>query len=166
MDPKNFTKQMIGNWIVQSTNYSLINSNTPSCDFVNRIRWLNVKNPIQYLDSFAKENQIDLSSNDIHLYHIQLNDNIYQNEDYYILLMIDQFNQVYLLKFDLSLKLINKFLIEEITENYLCVLTYVNTFQVLHKIYFLNRHVKLIKVTIKNQQNYIGTSFTSEIRIS
>lgn len=166
MDPRNFTKQMTGSWIAQSTYYSPINIRATSCDFVNRIKWLNIKKTVQYLDSLSKKNQIDLSSNNIYLYYIQLSNNIYKDGDYYIILMIDQFNQAYLLKFDISFKLINKFLIKEITENYLCLLTYVNTFQVLQKIYFLNRHVKLIKVTIKNQQNYIGTSFTSEIRIS
>nr|YP_009502171.1 putative single-stranded DNA binding protein [Porolithon onkodes]ASB29772.1 putative single-stranded DNA binding protein [Porolithon onkodes] len=166
MDPKNFKKHMTGHWIAQSTHYSLTNIKASSCNFVNRIKWLNIKKPAQYLDSLSKENQIDLLLKDIYLYHIQLNNSIYKYGDYYIVLMINQFNQAYLLKFDISFKLINKFFIKEITEDYLCVLTSVNKYQVLQKIYFLNRHLKLIKVTIKDQQNYIGTSFTSEIRIS
>ena len=166
MDPNNFTKQMTGDWIAQSTQYSALNIGSPSCDFVNRIKWLYIKNSAQYLNSLSKENQINLSPNNIDLYHIQLNNNIYKNGDYYIILMINQFNQAYLLKFDISFKLINKFLIKEIADNYLCLLTYVDTSQVLQKIYFLNQHVKLIKVAIKNQQHYFGTFFTSEIRIS
>ena len=166
MDPNNFTKQMAGYWIAQSTHYSLIKLNTSSCNFVNKIKWLNIKNPAQYLDSLSKKNQMDLLFKYIHLYYIQLNNNIYKNGYYYIMLMINQFNQAYLVKFDSSFKLINKFLIKEITDDYLCVLTSVNKYQVLQKIYFLNQHLKLIKVTIKDQQNYIGTSFTSEIRIS
>lgn len=166
MDFNNFTKQMTGTWITQSTYYSSLNISETSRNFVNRVEWLYLKNNIEYLKLISKENQVNLLQENLYLYHIKLNNNRKKNGDYYLTLKIDQFNKAYLLKFDTSFNLINQFFIKEITENYLCLLAYVNNYEVLQKIYFLNQNVKLIKVTIKRQHYSIGTSFTSEIRIS
>ena len=166
MNSNNFTKQMIGTWITQSTYYLSLNIGETSCDFVNRIKWLYLNNHIKYLKLMFKENEVNPLQKNISLYHIQLNNNRSKSSNYYLTLKVDQSNRAYLLKFDTSFNLINKFLIKEITENYLCLLAYVHNYEVLQKIYFLNQNVKLIKVTIKKQNYYIGTSFTSEIRIS
>ena len=166
MDSNNFTQQMTGTWITQSTYYSLFNKNETSCNFVNKIEWLYLKNNIKYLKSLSQQNQVNFLQKNTYLYHIQLNNKNNAHEDYYLTLKIDSFNKASLLKFDNSFKLINKFFIREITDNYLCLLTYVNSYEVLQRIYFLNQNVKLIKVIIKKQQDYVGTSFTSEIRIS
>lgn len=161
MDSNNFAKQMTGTWITQSTYYSLLNIRGISCNFVNKIDWLYLKNHIKYLKSLSNKNQ-----KNIYLYYVQLNNHRKKNTNYYLTLQIDKFNKVSLFKFDTSLRLVNQFFIHEIAENYLCLLAYVNSYEVLQKIYFLNQNVKLIKVTIKRQDCYIGTSFTSEIRIS
>lgn len=166
MDSNDFTKQMIGTWITQSTYYSSLNIAETSYNFVNRIKWLYLKNHIKYLKLMSKENEVNLLQKNIYLYHIQLNNNRKKNDDYYLTLKIDSSNRAYLLKFDTSFNLINQFFIQEITENYLSLLAYVDNYEVLQKIYFLNQNVKLIKVTIKKQHYYVGTSFTSEIRIS
>jgi len=166
MDFNNFTKQMIGTWITQSTYYSSFNISETSCHFVNRVRWLSLKNNIKYLKLMSKKNEVNLLQKNIYLYHVQLNNHRKKNNDYYLALKIDQSNRAYLLKFDASFNLINQFFIKEITENYLCLSTYVNNYEILQKIYFLNQNVKLIKVTINKQHYHIGTSFLSEIRIS
>jgi hypothetical protein len=166
MKPNNFRQQMTGTWITQSTYYSLLNKNETSCNFVNKIEWLYLKNNLTYLKSLSKNNQVNFLQKNMDLYHIQLSNKQNKDEDYYLTLQIDPCNKAYLLKFDNSFKLINKFFIKEITDSSLCLLGYVNSYEVLQRIYFLNQNVKLIKVIIKKNQNYIGTSFTSEIRIS
>lgn len=166
MDSNNFAKQMTGTWITQSTYYSLLNIRGISCNFVNKINWLYLKNHIEYLKSLSNKNRINFLQKNIYLYYVQLNNHTKKNNYYYLTLQIDKFNKVSLLKFDNSLKLVNQFFINEVAENYLCLLAYVKNYEVLQKIYFLNQNVKLIKVTIKRQDCYIGTSFTSEIRIS
>ena len=161
-----FIKRMIGKWIIQSTNYSLLNTNEISCNFVNKMRWHYIQENKECLDKLFKHNHIDLLQKKTLLYSVQLINDNKNNNNYYLALITDQLNQSFLLKFDASFNMINKFFIKKIDEDSLYLSTYVNQFEVLQKIYFLNNNVKLIKVTIRKGSSYIGTLFTSEIRIS
>ena len=164
MESNYFIERMRGEWIIQSTNYPLLNVDKSSCNFINRMRWHYIKNDKKYLYMFCKHNHINLLQKS-QLYSLQLMSNK-KNKNHYIVLITDKLNQSFLLKFDMSFNLINKFFIEKIDKNFLHLSTYINKFEVLQKIYFLNNNVKLIKVTIKKGSYYVGTFFTSEIRVS
>ena len=166
MESNYFIERMTGEWIIQSTSYALFHMNEASCNFVNKMKWYHLKDNKKYLHMFFKHDQIDLLQQKSQLYSIQLTSNSKNNNNYYIALTTDKLNQSFLLKFDMSFNLINKFFIKKINENYLYLSTYINKFEVLQKIYFLNSNVKLIKVIIKKGSHCIGTFFTSEIRVS
>ena len=166
MESNYFIERMIGEWIIQSTSYPLLDMNQTSCNFVNRMKWHRIQKNQKYLYMFFKHNQTNLLQNKSQLYSIQLVSNDKNNSNYYIALITNEFNQSFLLKFDMSFNLINKFLIETIDKDFLYLSAYINKFKVLQKIYFLNNNVKLIKVIIKKGSYCIGTFFTSEIRVS
>ena len=161
-----FIERMIGEWIIQSTNYPLLGMNQAPCNFVNKVKWHYKRDNKKYLHMFFKHNQINVLHQESQLYYIRLVINNKQNNNYYVALITNIFNQSFLLKLDTSFNIINTFFIEKIDENILYLSAYVNKFKVLQKIYFLNNNVKLIKVIIKKGSSCIGTFFTSEIRVS
>ena len=166
MESNYFIERMTGKWIIQSTNYSLSNMDETSCNFVNRMKWYHIQDNKKYLHMFFNHNQINLLQKKSQLYSIEQVSNNNKNDNYYIALITDKLNQSFLFKFDMSFNVINKFFIEKIDKNSLYLSAYINKFEVLQKIYFLNSNVKLIKVTIKKGSYCIGTFFTSEIRVS
>ena len=161
-----FIERITGEWIIQSTNYPLLNMDEISYNFVNKIKWHHIQDNKKSFYMFFKHNQIDLLQEKSRLYSVQLVSDNKNNKNYYIALITNQLNQSFLLKFDMSFNIINKFFIKKIDKNFLYLSAFINKFEVLQKIYFLNDNVKLIKVTIKKGSHYIGTVFTSEIRIS
>ena len=166
MESNYFIERMTGEWIIQSSSYALLHMNEASCNFVNKMKWSYLKDNKKHLHIFFKNDQIDLLQKKSQLYFVKLISNSKNNNNYYIALITDRLNQLFLLKFDMSFNVINKFFIKKINENYLYLSTYINEFEVLQKIYFLNSNVKLVKVIIKKGSYCIGTFFTSEIRVS
>ena len=166
MESNYFIERMIGEWIIQSTNYPLLKINKTSCNFVNKVQWHYIKDNKKYLHIFFKHNQTNLLQKQSHLYSIHLVSNNKNNNNYYIALVTDRLNQLFLLKLDMSFNIINTFFIEKMNENFLYLSAYINKFKVIQKIYFLNNNVKLIKVIIKKGSSCISTFFTSEIRVS
>lgn len=166
MESHYFIERMIGEWIIQSTNYPLLEMDQVPCNFVNKVKWHYIQDNKKYLHTFFKQNQTNLLQKKSRLYSIQLVNNNKNNNNYYIALVADRLNQLFLLKLDMSFNIINTFFIEKIDENFLYLSAYINKFKVLQKIYFLNNNVKLIKVIIKKGSSCIGTFFTSEIRVS
>ena len=144
-----FIERMMGEWIIQSTNYPLLNMDQNSCNFVNRMKWHYIQDNKKYLPMLSKHHQKNLLQKESQLYSIQMVNDNKNNNNYYIALINDRFNQSFLLKFDISFNIINKFFIEKTDENFLYLSAYINKFKVLQKIYFLNNNVKLIKVIIK-----------------
>ena len=165
MESNYFIERMIGEWIIQSTNYPLLEINHTSCNFVNKVKWHYLKDNKKYLKIFFKHNQTNLLQKKSQLYSIQLVSSHKNNNNYYLALVTDRLNQSFLLKFDGAFNIINTFFIEKIDKNFLYLSAYINKFKVLQKIYFLNNNVKLIKVIIKKGSFCIGTFFTSEIRV-
>ena len=161
-----FTKQMIGNWIIQTTNYSSLKDLSINSTYKNKIKWIDIKDYRPYLHSLLPNLKQEYIIQNIKLYLIELADQNFVQYQYYALLLSDKYNNTFLLKFDVKFQLIIKFAIQDCAENYLSMISEINGLTIINKIYFLNTNLKVIKSIIKNHEKYMATSFSSEIRIS
>lgn len=166
MDVDIFTHKMTGRWVAQSTNYSLMDNYTLFNTFRNQVTWTYIKNHEKYMNFLLPKLQIEYIIDRIDLYSITFKDNNYSQRKYYVGLLKQKSNQFHLLKFNDKFDVINKFIIQDYSRNYLSLISYINNITVLQKIYFLNNNVKVIKSIAKKYNQYMGTYFSSEIRIS
>jgi hypothetical protein len=70
-----------------------------------------------------------------------------------------------IIKLDQDFVLLNRFTAHYESSNQLIITSSSNNINIVEKIYFLNQNLKVIKSTVKRSNEYIGTSFSSEIRI-
>jgi len=167
MDYNLFTKQMTGDWIAQSTNYYLTNHiNQNFYTLNNQIKWTDIKEKEVYLDLIRTILKKEDIVKYISLYKIESIDVNSLSNLSYILLSQKTSKQICLFKFNKRFHLMNQFTLKDYSKNYLCLSSDIRNIRVIEKIYFLNNNVKIIKSIIKKNNQCIGASFSSEIKIS
>ena len=167
MNTNNFSRQMSGLWISQSTSYSMLqNRNRQFNTFTNKIEWVDLSNDIKYLKRIKAHIIEEYSQNLISLCKVSFTNTQSNYQQYYVLLLKDKFNQMYLIKLSKDLNLINKFTIQIFNYNPIILISEINNLTLIEKIYFLNDKVKLVKSIIKKQKKCLATYFSSEIKIS
>lgn len=167
MDTKNFSLQMSGLWISQSTNYSLLQKQekVPNT-FTNKIKWTIIPSDKECFKWIKANLRKEDCKNLICLHRVNFSNSQSNYRLYYITLFQDKFDQIHLIKFDKSLHFINKFTIQVLNSNYIYLTSTIDKFTLSERIFFLNDKVKLIKSVIKKQKKYVATYFSSEIKIS
>lgn len=167
MDVKKFSVQMGGLWISQSTNYSLLKTQGKAPHtLTNKIKWTNISNDIELLQYVKANLRKEYCKNLISLYQVDFPNSQFNSQMYYTILFEDKFDQIHLIKFNKNLHLINKFKVQVLNSNYICLMSVLDHFTLIEKIFFLNDKVKLVKSVIKKQNKYVATYFSSEIKIS
>ena len=167
MDTNNFSRQMSGLWISQSTSYSMLQKkNRDFNTFTNKIEWVDLSNDIKYLNWIKKNIVEEYSQNLISLCKVSFSNTQSNYKRYYVLLLKDKLNQIYLIKLNQDLNLINKFTIQIFNYDHIVLISEINNSTLIEKIYFLNDKVKLVKSIIKKQRKCLATYFSSEIKIS
>lgn len=166
MDDTFFINKMTGNWIVQSTNYSLLKHDKSTNTFLNQVKWSNLNydhNKINNLVSSFNKNSILHKTS---IYNIESTKNGFTQKEYCTLIYNKTSSKAYILKFNYNFNLIRKFVIRDINRNYLFITSTTNNITIIEKIYFFHNNLKVIKSIIKKNNKCIGISFSSEIRIS
>ena len=169
MDINIVTDKIIGSWITQSTKYKLLSNNkleTSTC--INQMKWSNLSNNNLYLNLVKKNIKVKYLGSNLLIYQVSCLDYKYHNLMYYIVFLENKFKKIHVLKFSKNFTVINQFIVKEYNANYLYLLSEskLTKITIAQKIYFLNTNVKLVKSTVKNQNRYLATGFSSEIRIS
>ena len=156
---------LAGRWIIQSTNYSLLLHCKSRNQFVDQVEWVYVQDSKFYLESIKRYlNKQDELSN-ISLYRLKSGSGRLHTVHYIACVYIGLKLKM-LIKLDQDLIPLNQFIVQSQSSNCLTIMSRKNTMVIVEKIYFLNRNLKVIKSTIQNPDKYIGTTFSSEIRIS
>lgn len=153
--------RLTGRWIVQSTNYS-VSANT----LINQVECINIKDCSSYFKSTIDNlEKYEKELSGINLYCMQFKDRHDSNSQYYILLIYQASTLKLVMKFNHSFVFLSKFIVQSQSRNCLTIISCDKNIEVIEKIYFLSRNLKIIKSTIQQDNSYIGTSFSSEIRI-
>lgn len=157
--------RLIGRWIVQSANYSLLLHPDSKNLFVNQVEWTNIKNSKLYLESIrgCLNKQGKLSK--ISVYCVKSTSS-QLHSTHYVACVYRGPRLKLLIKLNQDLVFLNQFIVQSQSFNCLTVMSCCNCMVIVEKIYFINRNLKVIKSTIQKSSKYIGTSFSSEIRIS
>ena len=166
MDVDIFTNQMTGQWIAQSTSYSLLNNSDSSQTFINNFTWTYVENNKKYIDLLLPKLHIEHVTDQAYLYIIEFKGNKYHQNKYYVVLLKQNSDSSVLLKLNYEFKIINRFMVKYYSTRSLSLISYINQIKVFQQIYFLNKNVKVIKSFVKKRDQNIGIYFSSEIRIS
>lgn len=161
-----FTQQMKGQWFIQTTQYSL----QKSCELVNKSKdqvnrnYINVNNKdlTQALTSLSKKDQL----NSQYLHYIESSNQNINNKHYHTLLLNSNSKYAYILRYDYKFNLNHKFRLISCFENYIIMISKIKNFTIIEKIYFLHKNLRVTKSIIKQKCKCIGTSFSSEIKIS
>ena len=161
-----FTNQMIGQWISQSTSYSLIYNNASSLTFINNFTWKYIEKEEKKMDLLLPKLRTRYIIDQMYLYAIEFKDNKFYQDKYYVILLNQKSNPSILLKLNNEFKILNKFTIKDYSTKHLSLTSHINQVIVFQQIYFLNNNVKVIKSIAKKNRENIGTYFSSEIRIS
>lgn len=163
MNSKFFINDIEGNWIIQSTNYSLI-KNTISTS-INHVLWKEVKNTSNVIDIVLKEKISVFPIIGENPYIIE-SSNQKRNEKFYkIFLYNEKINKGNILNLDYSGHIISQASFDY--KNNQCFHTnyQYDDFNITEKAYFINANLKIRKSVVIKNQICIGISFSSEIKI-
>lgn len=166
MDVDIFTNKMTGQWVAQSTSYSLLYNYVSSPTFINNFIWRYVKNDRKYMNTLLPKLQKEYDINQLYLYTIEFKESKYYQNNYYVVFLKQQSDLSILLKVNDKFQIINRFTIKDYSTRHLSLTSNINQTEIFQKIYFLNNNVKVIKSIAKKYNQNIGTCFSSEIRIS
>ena len=166
MDYSFFINQMTGNWVVQSTKYSLLKNQGMIDTFISQVEWIHVSKDNNYFHSVLANLGYQHVSGPPNLYCIGLLNKSSVDNKHNLLLLDSKSKQACILKYNYEFNLTNKFLITHYSRNYISMISNTKNFTIIEKIYFLHDNLKITKSIIKQHQKCIGISFSSEIRIS
>lgn len=155
-----------GNWIIQSTTYSLLKNKILTSS--NQINWKTVKNKENIsLIKLLLKNIIEkycISNSSIYILE---SINKKRLEKFYKFFLYNQeLEKGYLLKLDNSGNILSKSEFVYKSSQYLRINHNRDGFYVIEDIYFINPNLKIVKSIIKKNKQCIGISFSSEIKIS
>lgn len=159
------TDRLIGRWIVQSGNYSLLLHPDSKNLFIDQVQWANAKNSKLNLESIEHYLNRRAESSSTSVYCVNSSSS-QLNRVHYIACIYKDLQIKTLIKLDQDLIFLNQFIVQSQSSDCLTIMSCNNDIVIVEKIYFLSHNLKVIKSTIQNSSKYIGTSFSSEIRIS
>ena len=159
--------QLKSQWIIQSINYSLLPHAKYNNLFLDQAKWLYVHDYRLYLDQIKQyiETEEKLEDCSINLYYVNFsNKKTYLS--HYVIFLSQGSALKLLIKFDHNFDLLGQFRVERDSKNHLVIVLQNSDISIVEKIHFLNSNLRVVKSTFYADNNYIGTSFSSEIRIS
>lgn len=165
MDNNCLISKLTGRWIVQSANYSLLRSTDCTKLFLSQIQWIYLEDCSLYFKSVIDDLNIQCNIKHIDLYRIESKTSQDLYSVHYIMLAHEGAELSSIIKLDQDFVVLNRFTAHYESSNQLIVTSSSNNMNIVEKIYFLNQNLKVIKSTVKRYNSYIGTSFSSEIRI-
>lgn len=161
-----FIDNVTGNWIIQSSNYSLLVNNNLSYQYINKVTWTYIQEYDDYINLLLPNISEEDSLSNFKLYTVEYTCNTFKHYKYYVLFLYEQSQLLCLLKFNSQFTLINKFKINFCSECTLHMIAHNNGITIIEKIYYINSNLRVTKVIIQKNGDNIGTTFSSEIRIS
>lgn len=161
-----FTEQIIGTWIVQSTNYYTLQGGKFTDRFTSKVKYTPITNYEQYINHIEPNLSVTYDNNNIKLYYVEYQINQLIKNPYYILILNPKFQKTSIYKFDYKFNITSQFIVECYSENYLSIISKNNSINIIEKIFFLTNNLKAIKSIIKKDDKHVSISYSSEIRIS
>ena len=160
--------QLTGNWTVQSMNSSsVLNRSQHKNQFIDRVEWTYVKDSRLSLNLLLKNVRAYYPLlNSAELYLVKSKDSNNASSKHYILLAYHLSELKLLIKLSDNFTVLDRFFAQGKSSNYLMLRSCDQGVDVIEKIYFLNRNLKVIKSTIRKKNRLLGISFSSEIRTS
>lgn len=157
-----------GQWIVQSANYSLLQYANSKDLLLNEVQWFRIYDYKPYLGQISQHlpEESRLNSIDMHLYCVKSKRNKVVRVVGYIILLYRGVQISFMIKLDQNFVFLHRFVIRGQSEDRLTIVSPKDSLYIVEKIYFLNRNLKVIRSTVHSFDQCIGTSFSSEIRIS
>lgn len=165
MNTEFLISKLTGKWITQNTGYSLIRYSEHIDTSTDQVSWTYVKNPSPCLKSAILHLKQSNKLSEIDLYHIRSKNNRSIYSEYYVLSAYQASELRLLIKLSSDFVFLNKFIVQSYSQKQLTISSYDKNIEIIEKIYFLNRNLKVIKSTIRKHDSCIGISFSSEIRI-
>lgn len=162
MNKNRLIDQLAGQWIVQSTNYSLTKNLKYQDLLLNQVQWEHIDGYKVYRNQLKKY----FSNNTVDTYRIKSKKNNGVDVISYIVLVHQGSKLNSIIKLDHDFALLNQFMVQNQSEHHLTIMSLKGNISIVEKIYFLNCNLKVIKSTIQRFNKCIGASFSSEIRIS
>ena len=161
-----FSEKIIGQWIVQSTNYYTLKEGIFTDKFISQIEYTPLSNHKKCADFITNKLSIKWDHNNIKLYYVKGKSHQFTTNKYYILILTTEQQKQYLYKLDYKFNILNKFLIEFCSENFISIISSNNNIHTIKKIFFLHNNLKIVKSITKQDNKNLSISFSSEIRIS
>nr|YP_010471137.1 putative single-stranded DNA binding protein [Synarthrophyton patena]UVF62966.1 putative single-stranded DNA binding protein [Synarthrophyton patena] len=153
-----------GDWIIQSTNYSLLNNKLFT--YIDQINWKKIQNKNNIIKPILKQIIQEYSITNYSIYITKSKNRNQINNFYKIFLHNNTINKVYILKLDYLGNIINKAFFKENNSQSLSINYKNGPFYITEITYLINYNLKIVKSLIKKNQKCIGISFSSEIKIN
>nr|YP_010728804.1 hypothetical protein P6G75_pgp041 [Lithothamnion corallioides]WEA77134.1 hypothetical protein [Lithothamnion corallioides] len=164
MNSRFFMNKIEGNWIIQSTNYSLL-KNTISTS-INEVIWKEIQNVNNDIEIIIKNIITKFSINNISIYIIESSNHKRIKKFYKFFLYNEKINKGSILKLNHTGNIVSKASFSYRNNQYFHIKSKYNDFDITENVYFINPNLKIIKSVIKKNETCIGISFSSEIRIN
>nr|YP_010728644.1 hypothetical protein P6G74_pgp078 [Phymatolithon calcareum]WEA76935.1 hypothetical protein [Phymatolithon calcareum] len=166
MNSKFLASKIAGNWIIQSTTYSLLKNKILTS--TNQINWKPVenKNSNNILKLLLKNIIEKHDTNNSSIYILESKNNTKIEKFYKFFLYNEKLNKGYLLKLNHSGNILSKSEFTYKSNQHLYINHNNNGFYIDENIYFINQNLKIVKSIIKKNNECIGISFSSEIKMS
>jgi hypothetical protein len=155
--------QLAGQWIIQSANYSLLKRLESRDLLLNQVQWLQMPNYAQHLEQIK---QYYDNNKSVSICRIRSKNNNGTHTIIHILLLHQGPQLSSIVKLDENFAFLNQSIVQSQSEDQLTIMSSKGNISIVEKIYFLNCNFKVVKSTIQRCNKCIGTSFSSEIRIS
>ena len=159
MDITLVIKHLLGEWIVQQTLYS--SSTNYMHSSIKRVNWSIAENQ-QHTIHKSKHNLITNSKN---LYLVQKKQNSFFNPVYFLFSSGKNFNQGNIIRMNHNFKILSNASFQLYSDNFLSINYKKNNLEIQESITFINSNLKFVQSIVKKNQQCIGISFTSEIKI-
>lgn len=155
--------QLTGQWIIQTANYSLLKRHESRDLLCNQVQWLQMSSYAQHLKQIKQY----CDNNDrLNMYCVKSKDSNSAYSTSHILLLHQGPQLRSIVKLDQNFVFLNQSIVQNQSRDQLTIMSLKGNISVVEKIYFLNCNFKVVKSTIQRCNKCIGTSFSSEIRIS
>lgn len=155
--------QLAGQWIIQSANYSLLKCFESRDLLFNQVQWLQMSS---YEPQPEQIRQYCDNDDSMDIYRIKSKNSNGAHTISYILLLRQGPKLSSIVKLDQNFVFLNHSIVQSQSKDQLTIMSSKGSVSIVEKIYFLNSNFKVVKSTIQKCNKCIGTSFSSEIRIS
>nr|YP_009589200.1 conserved hypothetical plastid protein [Corallina ferreyrae]QBL75716.1 conserved hypothetical plastid protein [Corallina ferreyrae] len=154
--------RMSGNWVIQSTTYSLVKKNIKT--LINEVEWSPIYDKLQNLKYIR--NHISKKTDAItEVYILEKKIQNIQEKILHIFLFNKKSNG-YIVKLDDHFQILSQSTFKYYSNNVIFINQKLKNHKITEKIYFLNDNLKIVKSVFYKNNNCIGICFSSEIKIS